>query len=65
MHGGLVKVRGEDLDIAPSTVNLLLMLDGKLDDEGLSLIAERIKASREGIKARVLAGLDTWFTCFK
>lgn len=60
VHGGLVKVRREDLDIAASAVNLLLMLDGKLDDQGLSLIAEGIKAGRESVKADVLAGLDTW-----
>lgn len=44
MHGALVQVRGEDLDVAASTVDLLLVLDGELDDQGLSLVAEGLKA---------------------
>lgn len=44
MHVVLVNVRGEDLDIATSAVNLLLMLDSKLDDQGLSLVAKGLKA---------------------
>lgn len=44
MHVALVKVGGEDLDVAASAVNLLLVLDSELDDQGFSLIAKRLKA---------------------
>ena len=44
MHVVLVNIRWEDLDIAASTVDLLLMLDGELDDKRLSLIAKGLKA---------------------
>lgn len=60
MHFALVKVRGEDLDVTTSTINLLLMLDSKLYNQGFPLIAKRLKTGREGIKAGILAGLDTW-----
>lgn len=59
MHVALVEVRGEDLDVAASAVDLLLMLDGVLDDHGLAFVAKGLKAGRQGIKASVLAGLDT------
>lgn len=60
MHVALVEVGGEDLDVTASAVDLLLVLDGELDDQGLSLVAEGLKAGRQGVKAGVLAGLDTW-----
>lgn len=63
MHVALVEVRGEDLDIATSAVNLLFVLDGELDDQGFSLIAKGLKAGRQCVKAGVLAGLDTWWGC--
>lgn len=44
MHVALVEVRGENLDVAASTVDLLLMLDGELDDQGLSLVTKGVKA---------------------
>lgn len=59
MHVTLVEVRGEDLYVAASAVNLLLVLDGVLDDNGLSLVAKRLKSGRQSVKAGVLAGLDT------
>lgn len=59
MHVVLVNIRWEDLDIAASTVDLLLMLDGELDDKRLSLIAKGLKAGWDGIKACILAGPDT------
>lgn len=59
MHVFLVKVRRKDLDVAASTVNLLLMLDSELDDQGFSLITERLKAGGQGIKVGILAGLET------
>lgn len=60
MHVALVEVRGEDFDVAPSAVDLLLVLDGKLDDQRFSLVAKGLKASRQGIKVGVLACLETW-----
>lgn len=60
MHVALVQVRGEDLDVAASAVDLLLVLDGELNDQGLSLITEGVKAGRYGVKAGILAGLDAW-----
>lgn len=44
MHVALVEVRGEDLDVAASTVNLLLVLDSELNDQGISLVAKGLKA---------------------
>ena len=44
MHVALVQVGGEDLDVATSAVDLLLVLDGELDDQGLPLVAEGIEA---------------------
>lgn len=59
MHVILVEVRGEDLDVTASAVDLLLVLDGELDDQRLPLVAERIKAGGQGIETGVLAGLET------
>lgn len=43
MHLALVKVRGEDLDITTSTINLLVMLDSELYNQGFALIAKGLK----------------------
>lgn len=59
VHVALVKVSGKDLDIAASAVYLLLVLDGELDYQGLSLVAKGLKAGRQGIKPGILAGLNT------
>ncbi len=40
MHVLLVEITGEELDVSTTAVNLLLMLDGELDDEGLALVCE-------------------------
>lgn len=45
MHVALVKVRGKDLDVAASTVYLLLVLDRELDYKRLSLVAKGLKTS--------------------
>ena len=60
MHVTLVQVRGKDLYVSTSTVDLLLMLDSELDDQGLSLIAKGLKTGRQSIKAGILAGLNTY-----
>ena len=57
MHVGLVEVSGEDFDVATSTVDLLLVFDRELDDQGFALVAEGLKAGGCSIKASVLTGL--------
>lgn len=59
MHVGLIQVRRKDLYIATTTINLLFMLDCKLNDQWFALIAERVKAGRGGIEASILACLQT------
>lgn len=59
MHGSLIQVSGEDLHIATTAVNLLLMLDSKLNDQSLILVAERLKTGRGGIETSILACLQT------
>lgn len=44
MHVALIEVRGEDLDVAAPAVNLLLVLDSELNDQGFSLVAKGLKA---------------------
>lgn len=44
VHVLLVQVRREEFDVAAAAVDLLLVLDGELDDQGLALVAEVIKA---------------------
>lgn len=44
MHVALIEVRGEDLDVAASAVNLLLVLDSELNDHRFSLVAKGLKA---------------------
>lgn len=59
MHVGLVQVGREDLHVAPTAVDLLLVLDRELNDQRLPLVAERLEAGRGGVEASVLAGLQT------
>lgn len=59
MHVSLIQVTREDLHVATTTINLLLMLDCKLNDQRLALIAERLKAGRGSIEACILARLQT------
>ena len=59
MHGSLLQVSREDLHIATTAVNLLLVLDCKLDDHRLAFIAKRLKTGRGGIETSVLACLQT------
>ena len=59
MHFCLVKVRGEDFDVTTTTVDLLLVLNSKLDDKGLALVAEGLKACGHCIKTSILTGLKT------
>lgn len=59
MHFGLLQVCWEHLHVATTAVNLLLMLDCELNDQGLALVAEGLKTSRGGIETSILAGLKT------
>lgn len=59
MHVTLVQVGGEDLDVASSTVDLLLVLDGELDDQRLPIVAEWREAGGQGVEPGVLAGLES------
>lgn len=43
MHVLLVEVGGEQLDVASTAVDALLMLHSELDDERLALVAEVLK----------------------
>lgn len=43
VHVFLVEVRGEQFNVASTTVNALLVFHSKLDDKWLALVAEVIK----------------------
>lgn len=60
MHILLVQPRWEELDVAPATVDALLVLHCELDDQWLALVAEVIKAGGEGVETGVLAGLEAY-----
>lgn len=60
MHVCLVEVSGEQLDVASPAVDVLLVLHSELDHQGLSLVAEGLKASRRRVEVGILAGLETW-----
>ena len=57
MQVWLVLVGGEDLAVSASAVDLLLVLDGELDHQGLALVAEGFEPRGQGIEPGVLAGL--------
>lgn len=59
MHFSLFQVSGEDLHVATATVDLLLMLDCKLNDQRLPLVAEGIKTGGDGVETGILACLQT------
>lgn len=60
MHILLIQACREKLHIATSAVNVLLVFHCELHNQGLVLVAEGIKASRDGIEASILAGLKPW-----
>lgn len=59
VHLLLVEAGGEQLDVAPPTVDALLVLHAELDHQGLVFIAEVIKTGRGGVEASVLTRLQT------
>lgn len=59
VHLSWHKIAVEHLYVATAAVNVLLMLDGELDDQGLSLIAEGLEFARESVEASIFRGLET------
>lgn len=47
------------LHVSTAAVNVLLVLDGELDDQGLTLIAEGLEFARESVEASIFRGLET------
>lgn len=58
MHVLLVEAGREELDIATTTVNVLLMLHCELHHQCLVPVAERLKAGGDGVEPGILACLD-------
>jgi len=57
---GLVKAGGEELDVATTAVEVLLVLDGELEDEVLALILEGGRElGGDRVEAGILRGLET------
>jgi hypothetical protein len=54
----LVDIAAEQLDVAAAAVELLLVLDGELQHQGLVLVAELRVLRRDGVEPVVLRGLD-------
>ena len=59
MHVLLVQCGGEDLGIATSAVNVLLMLHCELDNKGLVLVTELVKLGRDTVETGILGSLQT------
>jgi hypothetical protein len=59
MHFLLVEISWEQLDVASTTVNVLLMFHSELDYQCLVFVADRLKAGGCRVKASILAGLKT------
>lgn len=56
----LIEVRGIELGIATSTVNVLLVLHRELQNQGLSLVADGfIELGRDGVESSIFAGLNS------
>ena len=58
MHVLGVQAAVEQLGIATAAVDVLLVLDGELEDQGLVAVREGLELSGEGIELGILAGLD-------
>lgn len=65
MHLSLNQVFRENLHIATTAVDLLLVFDRKLNDQRLALIAERLKTRRGGVETSILTRLQAWKTIQK
>ena len=53
-----VQAAVEDLGVAAAAVNVLLVLDGELEDQRLVAVGEGLELGREGVELGVLARLD-------
>jgi len=59
VHLCWLKFAVKDLGVATTTVNVLLVLDRELDDQGLALVAEGLELAGEGVEASIFRGLKT------
>eukprot|EP00123_Amoebidium_parasiticum_P006625 comp17537_c0_seq1/m.17095 comp17537_c0_seq1/g.17095 ORF comp17537_c0_seq1/g.17095 comp17537_c0_seq1/m.17095 type:complete len:403 (+) comp17537_c0_seq1:258-1466(+) len=59
VHLLLVEVLSEDLNVTTTAVNALLVLDGELDYEVLTLVAEGVELSGNSVELGILASLET------
>jgi len=58
VHIGGIEGAVEELGIATTAVNVLLVLDGELQDQRLVLVGEGLELGGGGVELGVLAGLD-------
>ena len=58
MHVLGVQAAVEDLGVAAAAVDVLLVLDGELEDQRLVAVGEGLELGREGVELGVLARLD-------
>ena len=56
----LIHICREDLNVAPSTVHLLLVFHCVLNDQRLPFVAKRFETCRDGIESAILRGLQTF-----
>lgn len=56
----LIYVCRENLNVASSTVHLLLVFHCVLNDQSLPFIAEWFEPCRDGIESAILSGLQTF-----
>jgi hypothetical protein len=57
----LVERLRQDLEVATTAVDVLLVLDGELEDEILTLVGEISRQSLgDGVETVVLGGAETW-----
>jgi hypothetical protein len=59
MHILLIERTIEHFEVSATTINVLFMFDGKLDNESLILIAKWSELPAESVKLCILGGLDT------
>ena len=59
MHVCGIEGAVEELGIATAAVDVLLVLDGELQDQGLVLVGEGLELGGRGVELGVLASLNT------
>lgn len=60
MHFLGVEVAVKQLDVTTAAVNVLFVLHGELEDQGLLLVREFWELGGQSVKVSVLAGLDSF-----